>query len=70
MLLAIGVSFLAACAMGNSDPACVCPPVKQYDRAFQTKLAQEIEAAPEDVAFPIALQDYALMRAQARACYK
>jgi len=56
--------------MGNSDPACVCPPVKQYDRAFQTKLAQEIEAAPEDVAFPIALQDYALMRAQARACYK
>lgn len=67
-LPAIGMSLLAACATGSFDPACVCPPVKEYDRAFQTQLAEEIEAAPEDTVFPVALQDYALMRAQARAC--
>lgn len=68
MLPVIAVSLLAACATGSSDPACVCPPVKKYDRDFQTQLAKEIEAAPPDAAFPVAMQDYAVMRAQARAC--
>lgn len=68
MLPVIAVSLLTACATGSSDPACVCPPVKKYDRGFQTQLAEEIEAAPPDAAFPVALQDYAVMRAQARAC--
>ena len=68
MLPVIAVSLLTACATGNSDPACVCPPVKKYNQDFQTQLAKEIEAAPQDAAFPIAMQDYAVMRAQARAC--
>ena len=68
MLPVIAVSLLTACATGSSDPACVCPPVKKYDRNFQTQLAEEIEAAPLDAVFPVALQDYAVMRAQARAC--
>ena len=70
MLPAIAASLLTACATGNFDPACVCPPVKSYDRGFQTQLAKEIEAAPGGAAFPVALQDYAVMRAQARACDK
>ena len=70
MLPAIAASFLTGCATGNSDPACVCPPVKAYDRNFQTQLAKEIEAAPDDAAFPVVMQDYAVMRAQARACNK
>lgn len=68
MPLAIAVSLLTACATENSDPACICPPVKAYDRGFQTQLAKEIEAAPDDAAFPVAMQDYAVIRAQARAC--
>ena len=45
MPLAIAVSLLTACATANSDPACVCPPIRKYDREFQRKLADEIEAA-------------------------
>jgi hypothetical protein len=59
---------LTACATANSDPACVCPPIKKYDREFQRKLADEIEAAPANAAFPMALQDYALIRMQLRQC--
>jgi hypothetical protein len=68
MLLAIAVSLLTACATANSDPACVCPPIKKYDREFQRKLADEIEAAPAGATFPVALQDYALVRQQISQC--
>ncbi|MCE7886604.1 MAG: hypothetical protein DYH13_03760 [Alphaproteobacteria bacterium PRO2] len=68
MLPAIAASLLTACATANSDPACVCPPIKKYDREFQRKLADEIETAPTDAAFPSALQDYALIRQQLRQC--
>jgi hypothetical protein len=54
--------------MGNSDPACVCPPIKAYSKEQQIKLADEIKAAPPDASFPAALQDYALLRAQLREC--
>jgi hypothetical protein len=59
---------LTACATANSDPACVCPPIKKYDREFQRKLADEIEAAPTGAAFPAALQDYAALRGQIKSC--
>jgi hypothetical protein len=68
MLPAIAASLLTACVTANSDPACVCPPIRQYDREFQRKLAAEIEAAPADAAFPLALQDYAVLRAQIKIC--
>lgn len=68
MLLAIAVSLLTACATANSDPASVCPPVKKYDREFQRRLADEIESAPADAAFPVALQDYAILRLQTQKC--
>ena len=68
MPLAIAVSLLTACATANSDPACVCPPIRKYDREFQRKLADEIEAAPTDAAFPSALQDYAVLRLQVKKC--
>lgn len=68
MLLAIAVSLLTACATANSDPACVCPPIKKYDQEFQRKLADEIEAAPENVVWPLAIQDYGLIRNIVRGC--
>jgi hypothetical protein len=68
MLLAIAVSLLAACATANSDPACVCLPIKKYDREFQRKLADEIEAAPRNAVWPLAIQDYGLIRNIVRGC--
>ncbi len=66
MLLALALSLLTACAGASFDPTAVCPPVRTYNREFQSKLADEIEAAPADAAFPVAVQDYGLLRAQLR----
>lgn len=66
MLPVIVVNLLSGCATANSDPEGLCPPIRTYDKAFQRKLADEIEAAPVDAAFPDALQDYAVLRAQIR----
>ena len=68
MLLALAVSLLAACATENSDPACVCPPIKKYDREFQSRLADEIEEAPVDAVWPLAIQDYAKSRLLLTIC--
>lgn len=66
MLPAAALSLLSACATANSDHATTCLSVKEYSRDFQNQLADEVEVAPLDAAFPLALQDYALLRAQAR----
>ena len=68
MLPVLAVSLLTACAGANSNPATACPPIKEYDRKFQNKLADEIEAASPDAVFPVALQDYAVLRAQISKC--
>lgn len=66
-LLALVLTLLTACGTASSNPACVCPPIKEYSREFQDKLAAEIETAPQDAAFPEALQDYELERIQISA---
>lgn len=66
MLPALAVSLLTACAGANSNPVTACPPIKGYDRKFQSKLADEIEAASPDAAFPVVVQDYGLLRIQIR----
>lgn len=69
MPLAIVMNLLVACATASSNPACVCPPVKKYDRQFQERLAKEIEALPQgDLATVQALQDYAALRLQISLC--
>ncbi|MBL0849322.1 MAG: hypothetical protein EU981_04545 [Candidatus Liberibacter ctenarytainae] len=45
MLPVLAAILLTACAGVNFNPACVCPPIRKYDREFQRKLADEIEAA-------------------------
>jgi hypothetical protein len=69
MLLALAVSLLTACAGVNSNPAAACPPIKEYDRKFQNRLADEIEAAPLNAAFPVVVQDYGVLREQLKACH-
>lgn len=66
--LALALSLLTACGTVNSNPACVCPPIKEYSREFQGKLAMEIESAPRDAAFSEALIDYGALRKQLEAC--
>lgn len=67
-LLALAMISLSACRTANSNPACVCPPIKEYGKELQIKLAYEIRAAQPNAAFPDVLQDYAVLRAQLREC--
>jgi hypothetical protein len=67
-LLVIATLSLTACATAPSKPSVVCPPVAAYDRAFQARLADEIQRLPPGAALERAMLDYARLRAQARAC--
>jgi hypothetical protein len=46
----------------------VCPPVKEYSKDLQVKLADEIKTARPDASFPDMMRDYAVLRAQLREC--
>jgi hypothetical protein len=59
---------LTACATATSRPSVVCPPVAAYDRAFQARLADEIQRLPPGAALERAMLDYARLRDQAQAC--
>jgi hypothetical protein len=66
----IATLSLTACATAPSRPSVVCPPVTAYDRAFQARLAAEIEGLPPGAALERAKLDYARLRDQARVCQK
>jgi hypothetical protein len=53
----------------GSEPATVaCLPVVEYSKDFQLRAADEVAALPDGSAIVEMLEDYAVMRAQARAC--
>ena len=61
--------FLTACAGVSSDaPPSACPPVVDYSRAEQARVAEEVDALPEGTLIVSWLADYAVLRDQARAC--
>ena len=61
--------FLSACAMVGSDaPPSVCPPVVNYSRPQQARVADEVARLPEGALIIGWLADYAVLREQARAC--
>ncbi|HBR68075.1 MAG TPA: hypothetical protein DEA55_01730 [Rhodospirillaceae bacterium] len=68
MLPVLAASLLTACAGVNSNPITACPPIKEYSREFQRKLADEIEAASPSAAFIIMLQDYQSLRLLLKSC--
>lgn len=45
----------------------VCPPVVEYSRAFQSRVAEELDLLPEGSAIAEMLSDYAVMREQVLA---
>jgi len=65
--LAIATSLLAGCATARSDGG-GCPPVPAYSREFLARAADELERLPSGSAIEQMLNDYAVMRDQARAC--
>ena len=61
--------FLTACAGVSSDMvSSACPPVVEYSRAEQARVADELAALPEGALIGEWLTDYAVLREQARAC--
>ncbi|MBI1386645.1 MAG: hypothetical protein GC150_17205 [Rhizobiales bacterium] len=62
--------MLSGCATGASDGGGprACPPVVQYSREFQARVAEEMVLLPENSAIVERLSNHAVMRAQARTC--
>lgn len=61
--------FLTGCAGVTSDPLhSACPPVVEYSRAEQARVAAELAALPEGAEITEWLADYAVLRDQARGC--
>jgi hypothetical protein len=60
--------FLTACArVGSENPRSACPPVVEYSRAEQARVANEVALLPEGTLI-VDWLDYAVLRDQARTC--
>jgi hypothetical protein len=59
---------LSACAKVGSDRAAACPPVVEYSRAEQMQVGEEVAALPGNALIVGWLADYAVLRAQVKAC--
>lgn len=69
LALAAAMIFLSACAgVSSESPPGACPPVVEYSRAELARVAAEVAALPEGAVIAEWLADYAVLRAQARAC--
>lgn len=66
--LFISIFALVGCAGTPTETA--CPQVTNYDRLFQSRLADEVAALPAGSALVRAIGDYAALRAATRACSK
>ena len=61
--------FLTACAGASFEgTAGICPPMVDYSRAEQARVADELAVLPKGALLPEWLADYAVLRDQARAC--
>jgi len=68
-VLATATIFLTACAGVNSEGRhSACPPVAEYSRAEQARVAYEVAALPEGAVIGEWMADYAVLREQARVC--
>ena len=63
----IAMLSLSGCATESSDNA-PCPPVVEYSRVEQARVAEEVAVLPEGAVIAEWLADYAVLRAQTRAC--
>lgn len=71
LLLLIVATLCAGCAQDRSEAhvnACALLPLRDYDRAAQAAVAEEIEAADEGAMWPSWIEDYGTLRAAVWAC--
>jgi hypothetical protein len=62
-------SLLGACATASSERTGVaCAPVPEYRQELLARAAGEVEQMPEGSVVVRMIEDYAVMRAQGRAC--
>lgn len=69
-VLAAAMISLSGCATGSSErwAGLVCPPVIEDSREEQRRVADEVAALPDGSVIVDWLADYAVLRAQVRAC--
>ena len=70
MIVLAGLTILlSACVTASSELTGVaCVPVPEYRQEFLNRAAGEVERMAEESAVTRMLEDYAVMRAQGRAC--
>ncbi len=70
-VLAITTSLLNGCGTVRSEDGRLanCPPVVEYGREFQARVAEELALLPEGSAVVGMLVDYAVMREQVRIIF-
>ncbi len=62
------VAFSVAFAGCTPTVKVSCPPLREYDRAFMERLADEMEQAATNSAMVQAIIDYRMLRDIVRAC--
>jgi hypothetical protein len=60
--------WLTGCATVGSEAQARCPPVVEYTTADQARAAAEVDMLPEAAMVVRMLNDYAVLRDQARVC--
>ena len=70
IVLSLGMILLTGCVQVGSEARLIgaCPPVREYDREFLDRAADEVEQLPDGSAIEEMLKDYNVMREQARVC--
>jgi hypothetical protein len=69
--LAAAMIFLTGCeGVGFEAPPSICPPMVDYNRAEQLRVAEELVALPEGALIVEWMADYAVLRSQVRSCTK
>lgn len=63
LLATIALGF---CATANTE--LICPPVPAYDQPLLDRAADELDLLPPASAIEVLLDDYGVMRRQARIC--
>jgi starvation-inducible outer membrane lipoprotein len=65
--LVLAMSLLTSCKTVPSDTS-ACPEPQAYSRTFMQQLAGEVMQLPDGTAIVVALNDYAKLRNEVRAC--
>ena len=69
-VLAIATSWLTGCATAGFEEnvLAACPPVVEYSRELQARVAEELAMLPDGSVVVEMMGDYVVIRDQARGC--